>query len=52
LQQHQLPYNQSEHQVKNQVSVNSNPTAPQQNIKKLPVSKFFSIIVNVVDTGD
>jgi hypothetical protein len=34
------------------MSVNSYPTASQQNMKKLPVSKIFSLIDGVVDTGD
>jgi hypothetical protein len=34
------------------MNVNSNPTASQQNKKKLPVSKFFPFIAGVVDTGD
>jgi hypothetical protein len=32
--------------------VNSNPTASQQNMKNFPVSNFFSLIADVVDTGD
>jgi hypothetical protein len=34
------------------MSVNSNPTASQQNKKKLPVSKFFQFFAGAVDTGD
>jgi hypothetical protein len=34
------------------MSVNRNPTSSQKNIKKLPVSKYFSFIAGVVDTGD
>jgi hypothetical protein len=34
------------------MGVNSNPTASQQNKKKLPVSKFFPLIADVVDTSD
>jgi hypothetical protein len=34
------------------MSVNSNPTASQQNKKKLPVSKFFPFLAGAVDTGD
>ncbi len=34
------------------MNVNSNPTASQQNKKKLPVSKIFPFIAGVVDTGD
>ncbi len=30
----------------------SNPTASQQNKKKLPVSNFFPFITGVYDTGD
>ncbi len=31
------------------MSVNSNPAASQQNMKKLPISKIFSFISGVVD---
>ncbi len=34
------------------MGVNSNPTASQENKKKLPVSKFFPLIAHVVDTSD
>ncbi len=34
------------------MGVNSNPTAYQKNKKKLPVSKFFPLIADVVDTND
>jgi hypothetical protein len=48
-----LPTLQSEYKVKNpDMSVNSNPTASQLNTKKLPVSKFFSFIAGVIDTGE
>jgi hypothetical protein len=33
------------------MSVNNNPTASQQNIKKLSISNFFSFIAGAVDTG-
>jgi hypothetical protein len=33
------------------MSINSNPTASQENMKKLLVSKYFSFITGVVDTG-
>jgi hypothetical protein len=37
-----LPAPQSDHEVKNNyMSENSNPTAPQQNMKKLPLSKIL-----------
>jgi len=34
------------------MGVKSNPTAYQQNKKKLPVSNFFPLIADVVDTTD
>jgi hypothetical protein len=44
---------QNEPKVKNHsMSVNSNPTASQQNKKKLPVSNFFPFFAVVVDTDD
>jgi hypothetical protein len=34
------------------MSVNSKPTASQQNKKKLLVSTFFPFVAGIVDTGD
>ncbi len=34
------------------MNVNSNPTASQQDKKKIPVSKFFPFFAGVIDTGD
>jgi hypothetical protein len=49
-----IPTPQSEHLVKNHyISVNSNSTASPKNMKKLPVSIYFSFIAGIVDdTGD
>ncbi len=47
-----LPPPQSEHQgKKHSMNVNCNLTASHQNMKKLPVSRFFSFIFSVIDTG-
>jgi hypothetical protein len=34
------------------MSVNSSPTAWQQNMKKLAVSNFLTFIAGVIDNGD
>ncbi len=54
MQQYLLAYrSQSEHSVKNHyMSVNSSPTAWQQNMKNLAVSNFLTVIAGVVDNGD
>jgi hypothetical protein len=50
-QQINLPTPQGEHRVKNHfMTVNSNPTASKQNMKKLSIQKFFPFISGVVDT--
>jgi hypothetical protein len=33
------------------MNVNCNLTASHQNMKKLPISRFFSFIFGVIDTG-
>jgi hypothetical protein len=33
------------------MNVKNNPPASQQNMKKLPVSKIFSLIAGLFDTG-
>jgi hypothetical protein len=51
--EHLLQNHNREHLEKNHyMSVNSKPTASQQNMKKLPISTIFSFISGVVDTGD
>jgi hypothetical protein len=53
LQQYQLAYISKWTLSKtNDRSVNSNPTASQQNIEKHPGSKLFTFIAGVIDTGD
>ncbi len=53
LQKISLPTPESKHYVNNQyMSVNSNPTASQKNMKKLPFSTKFSFIADVFDTGN
>jgi hypothetical protein len=48
-----LPTNKSEQLVKNcYMTVNSNPPASQKLRKKPSVSKYFSFLACVIDTGD
>jgi hypothetical protein len=40
------------HLQQKQIAYTSNQTTSQQNMKKLPISKIFSFIAGVIDTGD
>jgi hypothetical protein len=52
--QHSLSIPQSDHEHEVKMNENSNLHVPasQQNMKKLPALKIFSLIAGVFDTGD